>query len=168
MLFRSFIVQPANIDESRHPHEAPRTYVQRIARQKAEAISSPLPVLAADTIVFFGSTVFGKPADPAEARQMLRALSGRSHQVCTSVCLRLSDRVIQKTIRSEVVFRVLSEADISRYLSTGEAFDKAGSYGIQGEGMGLVERVRGSYTNVVGLPLSETLDLLSKIGRAHV
>ena len=161
-----FYVKPAHIDESRMPGEAPLAYVQRMALEKAARVATPAgpPVLAADTIVHREGEVFGKPGTPEEARATLSVLSGQAHEVATAVCLWLPGGPRQILVRSQVYFRVLSRADIDRYIATGEPFDKAGGYGIQGEGMGLIERVEGSYTNVVGLPLSPCLALLAEAG----
>ena len=161
-----FRIQPAHIVEDRFPGEEPLAYVQRMALEKAERVATPAgpPVLAADTIVHREGEVFGKPASPEEARATLTELSGRSHEVATAVCLLLPTGPRTLLVRSLVHFRVLSLADIDRYIATGEPFDKAGGYGIQGEGMGLIERVEGSYSNVVGLPLSPCLALLREAG----
>jgi septum formation protein len=163
-----FEVAPAALDERRYPGEKPLAYVQRISREKALAVRALRPdamaILAADTIVQLGDEVFGKPRDPEDARRMLQALSGRAHRVSTSVYLWVPNGPLQTTVRAEVFFRVLTAGDIDRYLATKEPFDKAGSYGIQGAGMALVQRVRGSYTNVIGLPVQETLGLLEKAG----
>lgn len=160
-----FRVQAAAINEDRLPGEAALAYVRRVARQKAQAIQHGENYsLAADTIVDVDGEVFHKPATPAEAAATLRVLSGRSHAVRTAVVLCGPKRIRQFLCTSLVTIRPLSEEDIARYIATGEPFDKAGGYGIQGEGMALVSRVRGSYTNVIGLPLSETLALLRKEG----
>lgn len=161
-----FDVRPAHIDESTRPGEAPLVYVQRMAFEKAARVAGPegVSVLAADTIVHRDGEVFGKPGTPEEARVTLRALSGRPHEVATAVCLLLPSGPRQILVRSQVYMRALSPADIDRYIATGEPFDKAGGYGIQGEGMGLIERVEGSYTNVVGLPLAPCLTLLREAG----
>lgn len=161
-----FCVLPAHIDESRQAGEAPLAYVQRMALEKAQRVATPdgPPVLAADTIVHREGEVFGKPSSPEEARITLTELSGSAHEVATAVCLLLPTGPRQILVRSQVYFRALAPADIDRYIATGEPFDKAGGYGIQGEGMGLIERVEGSYSNVVGLPLSPCLALLAEAG----
>lgn len=169
----AFDVVVTDVDETPLLGEAPRVYVRRVARSKAAAIGGagfdpPLgdgtAVLAADTTVALDGAILGKPAHDAEAAQMLRRLSGRPHQVCTAVALRHGGRVSAFVTTTRVRFRVLTDAEIVRYLATGEALDKAGAYGIQGAGGALVADVRGSYTNVVGLPLAETLALLTREG----
>lgn len=157
-----FVVRPADVDETRLPGEAPRAYALRVAREKALAVDAPL-VLAADTVVSLGDVVFGKPADAAEARAALAALSGVEHRVLTAVVLRQGARVHACTCVTRVRFRLLQPADLDAYIATGEPFDKAGGYGIQGQGGTLVDRLSGSYTNVIGLPLKETLTLLAKV-----
>ena len=159
----SFEVRPADVDESVRPGEAPRAYAVRVATDKANAVAGPL-VLAADTVVALGDDVLGKPRDVEDARRTLERLSGRTHRVFTAVVLSNAGRVKSRLVSTEVTFRVLTVADIDRYVSTGEPMDKAGAYGIQGLGGALVDRVRGSYTNVIGLPLRETLALLDRWG----
>ncbi|MFZ5476491.1 MAG: Maf family protein [Myxococcota bacterium] len=159
----TFEVRPAHADETPLPGEDPRVYARRIARAKATAVAGDA-VLAADTVVALDGRIFGKPGDPPEARAMLRALSGRTHLVHTAVCLRAS-RTYERLVTSRVTFRALTERDVAWYLATGEPFDKAGGYGIQGDGALLVDRLQGSYTNVMGLPLRETLALLDRIAR---
>jgi septum formation protein len=114
-----------------------------------------LPTVAADTVVVLGSKRFGKPADADEARGFLTTLSGREHWVMTGFCVRLRDAEISSVVTTRVQFRHLTRLEIEHYVASGEAFDKAGGYGIQGEGGALVETLVGSYTNVVGLPLTE-------------
>jgi len=153
------VIRPAAIDENPWPDEPPLAYVRRMAREKALAIDAGdgARVLAADTIVALDGRVLGKPGDETEACATLRTLSGRTHRVHTAVALRHGRRVAVRVTTTRVTFRALSEADIARYVATGEPFDKAGGYGIQGHGGALVEHIAGSYTNVVGLPLAETL-----------
>lgn len=155
-----------------------RSIVREISRAKGQAAARELTaagvqhalVLSADTLVFLNQKVLGKPADEKEARKMLRMLSGRWHEVYTGVTvLRLKDgQTIEKAIqvRTKVRFFPLKAQWIDWYISTGEPFDKAGSYGCQGYGAALVEEFRGSYTNVVGLPLGETLSLLERAAGA--
>jgi septum formation protein len=148
-----------------HPDEG----VRALAASKAREISTRFPeawVLAADTIVVLGGKVFGKPADEKDAEEMLRQLSGRTHEVLTAVSLAHRGRGFFQTqaVRTQVSFRDLKDGEIRAYVKTGEPMDKAGAYGIQGVGAFLVQRVHGSYTNVVGLPLAETVDLLMKHG----
>ncbi len=143
--------------------------VRRSALFKARTVAqmeSTSWVLAADTIVVLGGHVFGKPATPQEAFTMLRSLSGRSHDVYTAVCLTRADRGFCRveTVKSRVEFREMTEAEIVAYVRTGEPMDKAGAYGIQGLAGAFVKAVYGSYSNVVGLPLAETLGMLQKNG----
>ena len=148
---------------------SPADKVSRWARAKAEAVARRHPerwVLAADTIVVLGETIFGKPRHPDEARATLHQLGGRTHQVISAVCLAHRGRghLRVKTVRTEVRFKQLAAAEIDAYVATGEPLDKAGSYGIQGQGAVLVESIHGSYTNVVGLPLAETVGWLAHQG----
>jgi septum formation protein len=159
-------VHPPQIDERRRSGEAPAAYVERVAREKAAAVAERVPralVLAADTAVVAGEEVLGKPADPAAARSMLMALSGRTHRVITAVAVDGSARAAC-SVETRVSFRALSEADVAWYVGTGEPLDKAGAYAIQGAGGAFVERVEGSVSNVIGLPLVETLALLATAG----
>jgi septum formation protein len=166
----SIEVLPAGIDESVRDGESPARYVERIARGKAEAIG-PLPgrwVLAADTTVALGDAIFGKAETPDEAAAMLRALSGRSHQVLTSFVL-LGERdgaaqVHTGLVASEVAMVALDEAAIADYVASGEWRGKAGAYALQGIAAALVREVRGSVTNVVGLPLAEVIAALREVG----
>ncbi|TDR80388.1 Maf family protein [Paludibacterium purpuratum] len=162
----------AEVDESVLPGEAARAYAERLARAKADAgwavvQSCGLPsraLLAADTTVVQDGVIFGKPVDEADARRMLQTFSGRTHQVITSVAVRRGEQIELATSVTDVTFRKLDEDAIQRYLDSGEAFDKAGAYGIQGLAAVFVERIDGSFTGVVGLPLFETAELLSRFG----
>lgn len=162
----------AEIDESVLPGEDARRYAERLARAKADAgwdvvQSCGLPervLLSADTTVEQDGEIFGKPRDAADARRMLSALSGRSHRVITAVAVRDAERLELATSVTDVWFRPLDDADIARYLDSGDAFDKAGAYGIQGRASVFVERIDGSFTGVVGLPLFETAQLLARFG----
>jgi septum formation protein len=120
-------------------------------------------VVAADTVVTLGGDVLEKPADAADAYRMLRTLSGQVHQVHTAVAVGTGDALHDVVVTTQVAFRALSDGEIARYVATGEPMDKAGSYGIQGEGGALTDWVQGSYTAVVGLPLKETLELLARV-----
>jgi len=120
------------------------------------------PVLAADTTVVFDGQIVGKPDDAEHAARILRALSGREHQVLTAVALALRDQVETQISVSSVWFREMSDADIRRYCSSGEPLDKAGAYGIQGRAGAFVTRITGSYSGIMGLPLAETVELLQK------
>lgn len=162
----------ADIDESVLPGESAVAYTERLALSKAEAgwrvvMSCGLPsrpLLAADTTVAMDGEIFGKPENADDARRMLRAFSGRSHQAITSVAVREDDKVRLKTSVTDVFFRPLSEQDIERYLASGEPFDKAGAYGIQGKACVFVERIHGSHSGVMGLPIFETAALLGEFG----
>lgn len=158
-----FEVRPADVDETRAPDEPPEAYVRRVAARKARAIADPRPVLAADTVVALDGHVLGKPADEAEATAGLQALSGREHLVMTAVALCWRGALTERLVRTTVRFRPLAPHTIRWYLATGEPWDKAGGYGIQGHGAALVHSLDGSYSNVVGLPLDETLALLAAL-----
>ncbi|HEX4329498.1 MAG TPA: Maf family protein [Burkholderiales bacterium] len=161
-----------SVDEAVHGREAPATYVQRLAREKAQAGVRAIaarglaarPVLGADTTVCVGREILGKPGDAAdreaEAARMLRLLSGRTHRVLTAVALATPKSVRVALSDSRVTFRRLTRAEISAYIATGEPFDKAGGYGIQGPAAAFVSHLSGSYTGVMGLPLFETAQLL--------
>ncbi|HVG57495.1 MAG TPA: Maf family protein [Hyalangium sp.] len=161
-----FTVAAADLDETPLDKEAADTYVLRLARAKAQAVAARFPgtwVLAADTTVALGTELLGKPGGPAEAREMLTRLSGRTHAVYTGVAL--AGRAQEATVvRTGVTFRTLSASEIDWYVSTGEPLDKAGAYAVQGKGGFLVAAVEGSPTNVIGLPLGETLELLTRAG----
>jgi septum formation protein len=165
-----FEVQPADIEEEQLSGEAPETYVVRLAAAKAEAVwvaaveAERRPVLAADTAVVLDGEVLGKPRDAAEADRMLERLSGRTHRVLTAVALRAGSLVETRLSASEVRFRATTAAERRAYCATGEPFDKAGGYGIQGHAAVFVEELRGSYSGVVGLPLFETAALLARAG----
>ncbi|KJH67658.1 Maf family protein [Chromobacterium violaceum] len=162
----------ADIDESVQPGEDAVAYTERLAREKAEAgwrvVSScglpERPLLAADTTVSQDGEIFGKPEDADDARRMLRAFSGRSHQAITSVAVRDGGKLLVKTSITDVFFKSLSDAEIERYIASGEPFDKAGAYGIQGKAGVFVEHIEGSYTGVMGLPVHETALLLAEFG----
>lgn len=163
----SFTVQVSDVEECREPGEGPVCYAERNARSKAAVVAARYPgalVIGADTIVVLGDDVLEKPEDPGEAVAMLRSLSGRSHYVITAVAFR-SDAVDEVfSVRTEVRFNPLSGDEIERYVAGGEPMDKAGGYGIQGEGRKLVESFNGSFTNVVGLPVDEVVAKLRELG----
>jgi septum formation protein len=169
-----FEVMAPDVDESIASGEAPRAYVERLARAKAEAGWRRVereklpraPVLGADTTVAVDGRILGKPADRREAAQMLGSLSGRSHEVLTAVALKFGARLESAVSVSEVRFKSLSQAEIDRYVATGECEDKAGAYGIQGHAARFVAELRGSFSGVMGLPLYETAQLLDRIGSA--
>lgn len=159
-----FEVVPSSVEETPHPGEPPEAFAQRIAREKGCDVAQHQPgmcVLAADTVVIAGANLFGKPTDRDDARRMLRALSGRTHRVLTAVAFVDADGHLAETaVESEVEFRRLTSGEIEAYLDSGEPFDKAGAYAIQGLAQEFVTAVRGSYSNVIGLPMDEVLELL--------
>lgn len=162
-------VRPADVDEARAVGEDPAAYVARLARAKALAVDRAADeiVLAADTTVVCDDAVLGKPRDADEASAMLARLAGRTHAVTSGVAvLDRSGGLAERSVTTEVTFGPLSPERIAAYVATGEPLDKAGAYGIQGRGQVLVESVRGSWTNVVGLPVVETLALLRAAGLA--
>jgi septum formation protein len=160
-----FTVRAADVDETALPNESPRNYVTRLAFEKAQAIpAASETVLAADTTVVIDNQILGKPIDPADAKRMLQALSGRKHEVITGICLRRGSRVIQDVDVTGVWFAPLTEAEIDRYVASGEPMDKAGAYAIQGLASRFIPRIEGSYSNVVGLPVALVSQALSKLG----
>jgi septum formation protein len=171
LLFRNRPDSPPDVDESMVPNEAADSYVERVARAKAEAgwklirlRNLPIaPVLAADTTVSLQGRILGKPANRKEAAEMLAALSGQRHEVLTAVALARDDQVDSLLSRSEVLFKKLSADEITHYVATGESDDKAGAYAIQGRAARFVMELRGSYSGVMGLPLYETAQLLEKL-----
>lgn len=172
----SFKVISADVDESRLPGEAPADYVHRLALSKAEQganlwlATQPTPgpklIIAADTTVALDDNIYGKPANAAEAAQMLRELSAKGHLVLTGFAVRLLDArhelVRQEAVvcQTEVEMRPLTQAEIDWYVETGEPMDKAGAYAVQGYGSTFVEAIRGDYYNVVGLPIVPLIELL--------
>jgi septum formation protein len=158
-----FQTVPVEIDESIRRLEPPGDHVRRLAREKADAAFKLFPdalVLGADTIVHVGSEIMGKPRDTTDAVRMLRLLSGREHEVLTGVALVSSRGAFVEVARTRVWVNPLSEVEIAEYVATGEPLDKAGAYGIQGLGSKFIDRIQGSYSNVVGLPVSLVYRLL--------
>jgi septum formation protein len=151
-----FTVRAADIDETPRDGEDPYSYVGRLAIDKAYAVpvNDGEIVLAADTMVVLGNEIMGKPKDAADATRMLRALAGRRHEVITAICLRYGDECETDNSQTYVWFVPLSEAEIADYVASGEPMDKAGAYAIQGLASKFVDRIEGSYSNVVGLPMS--------------
>jgi septum formation protein len=149
-------------DEKLHVGEMPVEYAVRTAREKAESIAaSPnMIVLGADTIVAAEGRILGKPVDAEDAQAMLRLLSGKMHEVITGVCLRSAEKTVCFHVATAVLFRDLSEEEIAAYVATGDPLDKAGAYAIQNGAAGMVRRIDGSYSNVVGLPLCEVIEAL--------
>ncbi|MEL7346717.1 MAG: nucleoside triphosphate pyrophosphatase [Pseudomonadota bacterium] len=159
-------IAPADIDETPLPDELPRRYAERMALEKNAAVAAPdgALVLTADTVVAAGRRILGKPADVAEAAGFLTLLSGRRHRVTTGVCLRVGDRRHLRLVETRVKMKRLSDAELSAYLASEEWRGKAGGYAIQGLAGAFIPEIFGSYTNVVGLPLTETANLLSGAG----
>ncbi len=152
----AFDVAPANVDERRLDGESPAAYVQRLAAAKAQAVAPRYPgrvVVGADTVVVIDGLVLGKPADAAEAAGMLGRLAGRRHTVQTGVCLVRDTEVVLGVEMTHVTFIPLDADRIRWYVEKGESHDKAGAYAAQGIGSRFIERIEGSYTNVVGLPI---------------
>ena len=165
----SFLVIPSNIDETSIPESPPDTYVRILSEAKAADVSSRYPdkwIIGADTIVLKDDTILGKPGSKAEARSMLKQLSGQTHQVLTGyfICCKTKNRKFSETVKTEVLFKNLTDDEIEWYIHTKEPFDKAGAYAIQGLGTFLVKSISGSYTNVVGLPVCEVIEFLIKEG----
>ncbi|HYB13682.1 MAG TPA: Maf family protein [Myxococcota bacterium] len=163
-----FEVVPSNVLEQRLPGEGPREFALRLAREKALEVARRFPasprrlVLGADTIVVLEDAVLGKPRDREEAVGMLSRLVGRAHRVLTAIAVVETDRLEPRAscVESTVVMRAASEAELRAYVATGEPLDKAGAYAAQGQGRRFVERIEGSETNVIGLPVEEALALL--------
>ena len=164
----SFTVRPAKGEELPHPELTPAQLVEELARQKALEVSAEAEaddvVVAADTVVAIDGKVLGKPHDKVHAAQMLSALSGREHTVYTGVAVKRGETLLVEHEATQVRFRPLTEREIDLYIQTGEPMDKAGSYGIQGYGALLVERIRGDYFNVVGLPICRLGRMLAQVG----
>jgi septum formation protein len=160
-----------DVDESVVAGEAPSAYVERMARAKAEAgwrrmlqrNLPPAPVLAADTTVALDGKIYGKPANRAEAEEILAALAGKRHEVLTAVALKNQDHLELALSVSEVQLKALTKDEITQYVASGESDDKAGAYGIQGRAARFVVELRGSYSGVMGLPLYETGRLLERM-----
>lgn len=173
LLFREGARQDAETTEEPRPGERADDYVRRVTRLKVDAAWQRvvirkglrrMPVLAADTTVEMAGEMLAKPADAADAARMLRLLSGTRHRVLTAVAVAFADRVEMRVSESFVTFCTLGETRIERYVASGEPFDKAGGYGIQGRAGAFVQRLEGSYTGVMGLPLFETAELLREFG----
>jgi septum formation protein len=166
--------EDADVDETPFPDEAVERYVERLALAKAQAgVRRVLwrklllrPVLAADTTLEVDGDIIGKPADAADAHAILSRLSGRRHRVLTAVAMSDGERTRSRLSVSEVSFRTLSEHDIRRYIATGEPFDKAGAYAIQGCAATFIDEIHGSYSGIMGLPLFETAALLDTFGHS--
>lgn len=166
----TFIVRPSSIPELRSPNESAHDYVSRLAVEKASATPcEPFEgILAADTTVvlldFDSELILEKPKDAAEAKSMITALSGRSHSVLTAICFRWRERSWLHVEETNVEFAALSESEIDHYVASGEPFDKAGGYGIQGLASSFIPRIHGCYFNVVGLPVHQVSRLFAAAG----
>ena len=160
-----FAVRVADIDETMNPANAPQDEVAKVSRRKALAVprAEDDVVIAADTIVVLGAQVLGKPHSPEEAREMLRSLSGRDHQVMTGLTVLRGDTAVTVTEITDIHFRALTEKEIDAYVQSGEPMDKAGAYGIQGGAALFAERMVGDYYNVMGLPVCTLWKLLRQI-----
>lgn len=161
-----YAVRAPDIDEDPRKAELPRDYVNRIAREKADAvdIAADEVVLCADTTVALGRRIMGKPVDAAEAATFLHAMSGRRHKVITSVAVKRGDRIWCKDVQTTVSMKRLSNTDVNWYLGTGDWQGKAGGYGIQGPASAFIPWINGSFHAVMGLPLPETAGLLTAAG----
>lgn len=159
-------IRPPEIDETPHRAELPRPYCIRIARQKALAVAASVSeiVLSADTTVALGRRILGKASDETEAAQFLTLLSGRRHRVITAVAVRRGDQIWERCVVTQVKMKSLSDNEKTAYLASGDWRGKAGAYGIQGLAGALIPWINGSFTAVVGLPLSETANLLTAAG----
>lgn len=160
-------IEPAEIDETPHKGELPRDYAKRMAREKALAVTADGHVLAGDTVVAAGRRILPKAEDESTARQCLELLSGRRHRVLSAIALKSPDGTLRERLsETTVVFKRLSAEEIASYLGSGEWDGKAGGYAIQGVAEGLIQRIDGSHSGVVGLPLYETRALLKAAGFA--
>ena len=163
----AFEVEAADVDESPRQGEPPAAYVLRLAEEKAHAVLSKhtdetdLIVLGADTTVVLDGKILGKPADAAEARDMLRRLSGRTHQVLTGIAAATRASISTAVESTDVTFSEIPEAELDAYCATSEPLDKAGAYGIQGYAARWIPRIDGCYFNVMGLPIARTVTLLN-------
>ena len=171
-------IHPMDVDESVLPEELPDAYVRRVAREKAEAalnalenglgrgdgLSAASPIIAADTIVVVDGTILGKPSSSEDARRMLRLLAGRRHEVTTATCLIREGRKAERAVTTQVAFRQLEPKEIDAYVASGEWRGKAGGYAVQGVAAAFITELRGSLTNVIGLPLAEILADLRALG----
>lgn len=172
LLLREKAPRGPDVSEEVLEHELPAAYVARVTLEKAVYAFQTMhwrrlpvrPILAADTTVTIDDAILGKPADMAEATAMLQKLSGRTHQVLTSIVVMHQEESWQVTQTSEVVFQTLSDQMIHAYCVTAEPYDKAGAYGIQGSAAVFIERINGSHSGIMGLPLFETAQLLQQAG----
>jgi len=159
-------VRPPEIDETPHKGELPRPYCRRMAIEKVRAVKIALDevVLCADTTVALGRRILGKPEDPADAAEFLRAMSGRRHKVITAVALRRGDQVWERDVVTTVQMKRISDEELNAYLATGDWQGKAGGYAIQGPAGAFIPWISGSFSAVMGLPVAETAHLLQAAG----
>jgi septum formation protein len=168
-----FDVIPSGIEEDYIKGESPRKHVLRLAEAKALDVGNQHPdrwVVAADTIVYVDHSILGKPKSREEAKKMLRRLSGKEHRVLTgfSVHHREKGKGDREAVQTTVKVRKLTQAEMEWYVETGEPFDKAGGYAVQGVGSFMIDSIKGSYTNVVGLPICELIQMLSRLGAVKI
>jgi nucleoside triphosphate pyrophosphatase len=168
-----FSVIPSDIDETKIPLSSPDAYVRILSEAKADSVAQKYPdkwVIGADTIVLNNDSILGKPESKDDARSMLKQLSGQTHQVLTGYAIfcKAKNRKFSETVKTDVLFKHLTNEDIEWYIRTNEPFGKAGSYAIQGIGAVLVKSIYGSYTSVVGLPVCEVIEFLIKEGIIHI
>jgi septum formation protein len=168
-----FLVVPADINEEVLPGEEPAEHVLRLAREKADAVAATTNgrfFIGADTVVVLDDRIMGKPADEAEAFRMLSELSGRNHEVITgfSVFDKVSGIHLSRCVRTDVTFKELTEGEIRAYISSGCPMDKAGAYAMQGGAVHFIRSICGSYTNVIGLPMTELYETLCQLGALDV
>ncbi len=167
-----FKIIPAHVDETYINNETPHTHVKRLSRDKAMVIAKKYPqalVLGADTIVVIDGLILGKPKNKKQAREMLQQLSNRTHTVFTGFSLLCMNANLSKTkvVRSAVQFKEITPDEMDWYVNCDEPYDKAGGYAVQGKGAYFIKAIRGSYTNVIGLPLCEVLEELKRIDKIH-
>ncbi len=161
----AFDISPPDVDEHVRPGEGPRHYVRRVARAKASAaMREGALIVAADTIVVLHGTIIGKPIDRDDARTILRSLAGRTHTVSTGVALAFGGAFAEDVIDTAVTMAAITDADLDWYVTSGEPDDKAGAYGMQGTGNVFVERISGSPSNVIGMPLATVVRLARSLG----
>lgn len=168
-------VVPADVDEAIFPGELPEAHVMRLSKAKALTVAARREVkgqyfLGSDTVVVRDGAILGKPADALAAAAMLRSLSGRAHEVVSGYAVhdRASGRTVSGAVSTRVWFKKLTADEIAGYIASGEPFDKAGAYAIQGLGAFMVPRIEGSYPNVVGLPLCEVIAALEELGAVNL
>ena len=163
-----FLSESVNVDESRRKNESAEVMAVRLAFKKIAAVDDKVAdnfiILAADTIVSQQSTIFGKPTSKDHAVEILTQLSGKRHQVYTGIALRYKNKMHSELSKTNVYFRKITIEEIKDYYDSGECHDKAGAYAIQGKGAMFIERIEGSYSGVVGLPIFESINLLASVG----